>query len=163
MADSTDTFVREVWWFGSEGKASGSASLAQAFGVVFIGSTSPPSLLMEHIVHEATHHEFTARLAVDKQLTNGDALAPSPFRKNPRPLTRVLHAAVVAARLVEVLRRCQQYLDADERAQVQKSLDRLTLDLESGMRSLTEHAHWTPVGERMFDRMREFQTRTLVA
>jgi hypothetical protein len=83
-----------------------SATAVQTFGAVFLADGQHPLVTLEGLVHEATHLDVLMRLATDPLLLAGSAVAASPFRRRQRPLTRVLHAGVVAARVSELYTRC---------------------------------------------------------
>lgn len=152
MCATVITFTREIRWFTSNVRASGSASLTQGYGAIFIDSTGGKIKLLEHLLHESTHLEFTARMALDKYIVNGKDPAISPFRVNPRPLTRVLHATVVAARLIDVLDRLSDAGIGDSEY-LASTRERFVRDLDFGLGSMGEHAQWTPLGEELFSGM----------
>ncbi len=108
-----------------------------------------PVALYELAVHEATHLELIARMAADKLVVNGSDRAASPFRPMARPLTRVLHATLVAARLMEAMRR---YAPATDREQVfvRRREEQFTAELALGLATLTEHGRWTDIGDEFF-------------
>src|SRR5215218_2400860 len=106
MAGVVEAYVREILWYTcGDVPASRSLCVAQAFGAVFLHRRADRIEAAEHLAHEATHFELIARMAIDPLIENGDAPARSPFRAEPRPLGRVLHACLVSARLTAVLER----------------------------------------------------------
>ncbi|WP_328387451.1 aKG-HExxH-type peptide beta-hydroxylase [Nocardia sp. NBC_00416] len=150
MSRITETLVREVRWTKGSARASSSATLTQTYGAVFLrADLTRPVVLYELLVHEATHLELIARMAVDKLLTNGSVRAPSPFRPVARPLTRVLHATLVAARLAEAMRRYRPET-ARERDLLRQRTKQFTDDLAIGLATLTEHGRWTTIGNEFF-------------
>ncbi|GGL10648.1 aKG-HExxH-type peptide beta-hydroxylase [Nocardia jinanensis] len=154
MGGVTETLVREIRWTKGSARASSSATLTQIYGAVFLrAGLTRPVVLYELLVHEATHLELVARMAVDKLLTNGSDRAPSPFRPVARPLTRVLHATLVAARLAEAMRRYRPD-DDRERALVRQRQEQFTADLTIGLATLAEHGRWTPIGHQFFTDLR---------
>ncbi|MEU4314182.1 HEXXH motif-containing putative peptide modification protein [Nocardia sp. NPDC024068] len=154
MSRVTETLVREIRWTTGSAHGSASATLTQTYGAVFIrADLARPVVLYELLVHEATHLELIARMALDKLLTNGSLRAPSPFRSVARPLTRVLHATLVAARLAEAMRRYHP-ATAQERDLLRQRASRFAEDLAVGLATLAEHGRWTTIGHEFFTDLR---------
>lgn len=150
MSHIGETLIREVRWMNGSARASSSATLTQTYGAVFLrADLTRPVVLYELLVHEATHLELIARMAVDKLLVNGSERAASPFRAVARPLTRVLHATLVAARLVEAMRRYDPDTDR-EQVFVRRREEQFAADLAIGVATLTEHGRWTDIGDEFF-------------
>src|SRR5690606_32868694 len=103
--------VRELRWLAADDQTK-SATLTAAFGAVFLPLDPERLRINGVLVHEATHLELVTRMSLDKLVTNGSDRAPAPFKTFDRPLTRVLHATLVAARLVDAYDRCVDHVNA---------------------------------------------------
>jgi HEXXH motif-containing protein len=156
MAETVDVLVREIVWFDTDDRGSRSATLTQAYGAVFLYRDVQGIEVVEHLVHEATHLELTARMAVDPLVVNRDDRAPSPFRERPRPLGRVLHACVVAARIAAALDRCDDLVAEPERTESLRARARAVADFRAAMESLESRARWTERGSRLFGSLRAY-------
>ena len=84
-------------------------------GAIFIRAI-PGDLLftLERLVHEASHVRLYLMSIQPPYRSGQDLLIYSPFRKDPRPVGGVFHAAFVYCRLIEFLRRAYRAL-GDER------------------------------------------------
>jgi HEXXH motif-containing protein len=152
MAGTTSALVRELRWYDAPEGGFGSASLTQAYGALFL--TPGKRLdLYESLIHESSHLELTARMALDKLLVDGAVRAPSPFRDAKRPLSRVLHATFVCARLIHGYERCRTLVTPDEQRLANERGARLRDDLAKGIVTLAEHAEWTQLGSRLFSQL----------
>lgn len=153
MARTTETFVRELRWFVGPDDAVISVTLTQAFGAVFLVPTRSIALY-EALVHEATHLELMARMAIDKLIANGGQLARSPFRPDQRPLTRVLHAALVAVRVQHALGRCHDLLDREDQGIAASQRALFVANARNGLATLGEQGQLTPIGRELLASMR---------
>lgn len=153
MADVVRDLVREIRWIELADRGYVSATFTQTFGAVFL-TPAPSRTLYEFLIHEATHLELIVRMALDPLVSNRADTAASPFRTAPRPITRVLHAAVVAGRLVYGMRRCLPLVSGEERAHMQKSVELFDGHLRAALTTLDERAVFTPAGAEMIERMR---------
>ena len=119
-------FVSEIVVF--KGRRVRGASAPSYFGCVFIREPELESesgkwlWLAEHIVHEAAHHHLFVVMS-NEQLVDNDPLVTSPVRNDPRPLSGVIHAMFVEARLVRMFRILQVTAIPIPRALVDAKLD----------------------------------------
>jgi HEXXH motif-containing protein len=152
MAVTVNVLMRELRWLEGTNPMR-SATLTQTFGAVFLRNGLARMRLYEVLVHEATHLELVARMALDRLLENRSDRAPSPFKSDARPLTRVLHATFVAARLVTALERCQSHVSKEEGELARRWQSRFASSRDDGLRTLAEHAEWTATGRELFNAM----------
>jgi HEXXH motif-containing protein len=79
-------------------------------GAVFIRAAPEDMLFtLERLVHEASHVRLYLMAAHPMFATDRNRLLPSPFRKDPRPVAGVYHAAFVYGRLIEFARRAHRH------------------------------------------------------
>jgi HEXXH motif-containing protein len=150
MAQAINALVREVVWYETAyGPRSG--TLIQAYGAVFLAGGRTVASALADLVHEATHLEVVARLALEPTLRNPDDRDASPYRQRPRPLTRVLHVAMVATRGVEAFDRCLDALPPRQRDQGAAIREEFADSRTAALASLRRSARWTAVGERLWD------------
>jgi HEXXH motif-containing protein len=150
MAQAVDALVRQVVWYETA-RGPGSGTLHQAYGALFVVRGGGTARTLEALVHETTHLELMARFAVDKPLVNMSASATSPFRERPRPLSRVLHAVIVARRVVEAFDRCAAGLPPAEQRQAAALRQKMAESLEAGNAALARTGEWTPTGARLYE------------
>jgi HEXXH motif-containing protein len=150
MAQTIDALVRQVVWYETAAGPS-SGTLHQTYGALFVARGRGVARALEALVHETTHLELIARFAVDKPLANMTAAEISPFREQPRPLSRVLHAVVVARRVVEAFDRCAAGLPPSEQRQAATIRQTMVESLEVGNAALGRTGDWTPTGARLYE------------
>jgi HEXXH motif-containing protein len=150
MAQAIDALVRQVVWYETAA-GPGSGTLHQAYGALFVVRGGGVARALEALVHETTHLELMARFAVEKPLVNMAATEISPFRARPRPLSRVLHAVIVARRVVEAFDRCAAGLPPSEELQAAALRQKMAASLEAGNAALGRTGEWTPTGARLYE------------
>jgi HEXXH motif-containing protein len=152
--DAVTALVRQIVWFETRaGSGPRSGLIAQAFGAIFVAGDSDPVELIGSLVHETTHLDVIMRLAVDKLILNRAAQADSPFRVKPRPLIRVLHAAIVAARVSEAYDRCAAKLQDGNRERYEQEAATARRQLAEALSGLRATAECTPRGDALLARL----------
>lgn len=149
-----ERLVREIVVLSGTGLQS--ASVPFTFGAVYLCPRPAWTLLnyLDLLLHEAGHHSLTMKFALADLIRNPKAEAYSPLRCEPRPVTAVLHATFVLARITHGLMRL---LDADcgwGTDDVHQLLRLRTGELEQGLTSLAASADWTEPGEHLFADLR---------
>lgn len=126
-------------------------SSPKAFGAIWLrmpesGNEIP--WFLEHLVHECSHLQLNALLALDPLLTNPNDLHKAPIRPDPRPLFQVLHGTFVLARNRRVHRR----LIARHRdLELEPALERFDEQFASGIEVLSASMKPTPRGGRLLE------------
>jgi HEXXH motif-containing protein len=104
--DDITQLVSDVGVF--RGKPVRGASAPAFFGCVLVREPdediAPWIWFCDHLTHEAAHHRLYTAI-VDDPLVLDDRTVTSPVRKDPRPLSGVLHALFVETKLVDTFRR----------------------------------------------------------
>lgn len=150
--DELERYVRVVVPFRSEFMIGWASAVLQ--GAVFL-RTAPDDLLftVERFVHEGAHLRLYAMQRVWRVHDNdhGDLL-PSPFRRDPRPVTGVYHAAFVYGRLAEFFTRAEAATGTaaygDRAREIAPKYHRTVEILRTG-------ARLTDVGEALLDQLDE--------
>jgi hypothetical protein len=154
MAELIDTLVRQIVWYlpTRPGRIPKSGTVIKTFGAIFLTSGNDSLSVMEYLVHEATHLDLIMRLSADRLITNRDHLGQSPFRRQKRPLIRVLHAALVTARIRMAYERCAGSAGVDStRCREQSEWAKQSLaDALSGL----QEAEWTPTGAKLAEALK---------
>ncbi|HEY9779557.1 MAG TPA: HEXXH motif-containing putative peptide modification protein [Leptolyngbyaceae cyanobacterium] len=105
----------------------------------------------DHLVHEGAHILLHMANELTPFLQNPDFYgAPSPIRKDPRPLYGIFHSTYVFMRLVMLFKHFYTDSTVDE---VCFRLHRHLLGFYEGMQILNKYAIFTPEGEELFDGM----------
>ncbi len=130
------------------------ASIAHVLGFVLIDSginwTIP--LLIDTLVHEASHIELFIRQLVDPLVVRGQQYLKSPFRKLKRPQSAVLHSAFVLCRVCEVLEKIINDKSVEKlyREQTESLLKSNQKLLKEALYSLKEGAIFSEHGKILF-------------
>jgi HEXXH motif-containing protein len=107
------------------GRPVGGASAPAFFGCVLVNEpaagTDPWIWFAEQLMHEAAHTRLFTMI-VDDPLVLDDRIVASPVRTDPRPLSGVVHALYVEARLAEAFARLAEADVPAARADVAKKL-----------------------------------------
>lgn len=140
---------------------SNAGSSAAALGLVRISHLKPGqtwSRYYEALAHEAGHQILNLLLSSDPMIVNdSERLYASPLRREPRPLTAILHAAFVLARTLRAVRRLEAdsfydpatdavasaYNNAGNEASFAEKFEDCRATLEA-------HARFTANGKRFF-------------
>lgn len=86
----------------SAGATWSSGSQPEIPGLIHVAGLNGPVAALEGLVHESAHHHFTLLEAQSRLVDpNHDGLHPSPLRREPRPLTKVLLAVHALVHVVE--------------------------------------------------------------
>ncbi len=127
-----------------------SATSTSAFGAVFLEESAFNSqiLLLDLLVHEATHLELLLRNYFFQPLQNPEEYGPSPFRTEPRPLDAVLHAVFVLARLLMLHSRWPPSVRVGSAV-----VDDYRAKFAEGLSGLERHARCTDLGEVLLDEL----------
>lgn len=133
-----------------EGGEFQSATFEDVFGAVMVGvqyvQTVPSAF--EMLLHEGGHHSLFLRNLYATFVTNADEMVHHPLRHDPRPIKGAVHAAQALARMATGLARwCAEGGAPDE---VFRRRDNCVANFRTTLRTLAEHAAWTPAGERYF-------------
>lgn len=158
MAVAVDATVRNLVWLGSKSGRDmhrAQATLGQVFGVIFFGPPRSVVHLLEIIVHETTHLDVMMRTALDPLILNRDAVAQNPYRGTLRPLLRVLHGAVVAARVWVAHDRCLAQFSGSERELCLSLRREAAADLAVGVDGLKAVAECTAQGAALLATLSE--------
>lgn len=133
-----------------------SYTLRDLRGVIFLSPDPVPRSMAETIVHEYYHGVLNARMELEPHLAGGDAARVySPWRKDPRPLSGLLHALFVYVGIAEFLLRAERTQGlADQRCALR---DRRRLIVEQ---CRLGHAQapvelFTFAGRELLERLRE--------
>ncbi|MFC3194068.1 HEXXH motif-containing putative peptide modification protein [Marinicella sediminis] len=102
----------------------------------------------DHLIHESAHILLHTANEVSPVLKNPDFYgAPSPIRKDPRPMIGILHSTFVFMRLVMFFKHQVQFSKEDE---VYFRLHRHLLGFIEGMDSLSKYASFTEEGQALY-------------
>lgn len=129
------------------------------YGVSFLGMRAEWSVATyaDHIVHESAHHVLHARSELQSLLDNPTVTsAPSPIRRDARPLYGTLHATFVFYRLCTFFHR---YMERSGDRLVEPRFHRHLLGFYEGMNSLEKHARFAGKGVSLFAAMRRARER----
>jgi len=157
MAFEVDLLVRDyVWSAMVRGVGTPVGSLVQAFGAVFLPCGVGRLGLLEALVHETTHLDVTMRLALDNLVLNRETIGSSPVRDHDRPLTRILHVAMVSSRVHHALQRCRELLLDGELADCGARQQEAARQLVHSLETLNERAEWTSTGARLAQSLNDY-------
>ncbi len=124
-----------------------SASYREAIGTLYLTLHPDPVVMAEALVHEFSHAKLNALLELDPVLQNDwEAIHPSPYRPDPRPMMGVLlgaHAFVAVAR----------FLDAIDAPGMARRRAELAAKNRAAVATLRDAARPTPVGAGLIDEL----------
>ncbi len=128
-------------------------------GLIYVSLTAP-ILLAESFVHESAHLRFRSLEEVSEFYSGGqDMLVNTPLRKDPRPVSGLMHQLVVLrylTALYEKLLTSTHEAILRQRPQVEKRLHVHLQDLGAGKWMAKDAASaLTPEGRRLLDRLLE--------
>ncbi|WP_405059115.1 HEXXH motif-containing putative peptide modification protein [Kribbella sp. NBC_01505] len=160
IAAEVRELVTEVQFYRGPGP---SLSSSRTFGTIFMalpdGTYDPVHYVLEHLMHEASHHQLFALMAADPMLLNPDGERYySPIRSDPRPLYGIYHQAFVLSRLVYLwdLLADRGHRWAKERTNYDRG------QFRSADAVLREHGRFTDAGRRVPDSCRDLVESTRV-
>jgi hypothetical protein len=141
------------------------ASHDHMFGVVLAGTDATRTVQssVEVLLHEIGHHSLFLRVWRRDYLLNPTDMARHPLRPDARPLSGLLQAAYVLARMSMGLSRCVAVAATPDRPAFR---DMLAIDLEklsATLDALDEHARWTDIGAELRDELRAVADRLLAS
>lgn len=145
---------------GSHDEKQLSASYREYIGAVYL--TLHPNVFstVEALVHEFQHNKLNLVLQQHELLENADApLYRSPIRPDLRPLSGILLAAHAFVPIAELYRRLVERRPAAS-GPVQR-LSELVGKNDEALRTLGQHARWTPVGARIHEELLAWHTQHL--
>jgi hypothetical protein len=125
------------------------------FGMIFLkafDNTQNLFDMIEMVVHESAHHYIFAVSVFDPIVLNAPTeLFTSPFRKDPRPMIGVYHAAFVLGRLLYIFSKLLNYA-GDVQVSTQQILDKIK-DFEARFKFsvdlILQEAKLTEIGRRL--------------
>lgn len=123
------------------------------FGASFFDLDPEWSVLAyaDHVIHEAAHQRFHAEFESEPALLNPTSTqAPSPIRRDPRPLEGSLHATFVFMRLTQFMERI---VGSDVSLDATSRLHRHFLGFQTGIDTLNTYAEFTERGKIFFEHM----------
>ncbi len=148
-------FISELRIF--EGSSLRGASSPSYFGAVLIREPNPDTVtwlwFADHLTHEAAHHRLYIACG-DDPLVATERTVTSPVRSDPRPLSGVMHALWVEARLVTTFRALAGVCESlpvrpDE---LEASLAEFEHTLAACIATIEPHVQsLTPVGRRLLE------------
>lgn len=147
MADEIELGVRLVVPVGQFEDRHESASYAEAVGIIYSSLHPDPLIMAEALVHEHSHGKLNALSAIAPLLDNPEAMALSPLRPDPRPLSGVLlaaHALVSIAALQRRMREAEDPLALTARAE--RRFQQVIEQARAATRTLLAGARPTPTG-----------------
>ncbi|WP_086665692.1 aKG-HExxH-type peptide beta-hydroxylase [Lentzea kentuckyensis] len=118
------------------------ASAPAFFGCVLVREAdediAPWIWFADHLTHEAAHHRLYTAI-VDDPLVVDDRTVTSPVRKDPRPLSGVVHALYVETKLIDTFRRLQSADVPVSQAELADKLAEFTLLHQQCVEVISEH------------------------
>jgi HEXXH motif-containing protein len=135
-----------------------SGSFKEAPGLIALSWDDDVPVLAEALVHEYHHQKLNALLNLDRLIEGPtfEAIYPSPWRKDARPLLGILHGVYT---FQAVLRFWIKLLATKEvesyKTPIRKRTHTLHSQLLTALATLQEYAIWSPLGEAFFEAIRE--------
>lgn len=129
-----------------------SATFREAPGLMALSWTPDASVMVEAVVHEYHHQKLNALMNLDSIIEGptSEARFYSPWRRDPRPLTGLLHGAYVFQAVLEFWTR---FFDADipllHEERVRQRMYLISKQVEIALDSLTNAADLSPIGEML--------------
>lgn len=131
-----------------------------ALGIIRISHLKPEQSwgrYFENLVHETAHQHLNHIFLVDKLIENEDSgLYSSPLRREPRPLSGILHALFVLARTIRAQNRLISHPSYDAvRDQINSAYNNsgntasFEVKLNDCWVTLSQHARLTATGKRL--------------
>ena len=105
------------------------------------------------LVHEAAHTRMSPLFELDPLIEDdGQAIHPSPWRQDPRPLKGLLNGVQAFANVHHFFQRLPELPDWP-RSRTERILEEQKAKLITGWRYLTEHTEPTPLGALVFEEL----------
>jgi HEXXH motif-containing protein len=128
---------------------------AAFLGALFMGECRHPfsddMYTAEHLLHEHSHLRLRLIMEQDPVFHGDpDALVPSPWRRDPRPLIGIVQGVFVFARVARFLRQAHRLLGEERFATRRRAV---TGDLRGGLETLRDPSlvRFTPVGQAIIE------------
>jgi hypothetical protein len=151
IAAEHDEFVTHTKLF--DGVVLRGMTATRAFGAIFL--RIPPrdddalTYWIEHLVHEISHLKLELLAQHGPLVLNPpEERYPPPIRKDPRPMSGIVHATFVLARMVRVFGTLVALGHGPAHA---ARLDALTAQFEQGLSTVRAHARFTEHGRLIAD------------
>lgn len=135
-----------------------SASYHEAPGLITMSWTPENVMIAEALVHEYHHQKLNALMNIDPLIEDPEELAIyySPWRKDPRPLRGLLHAAFTFQAIVEFYNNLMDshLAHLDEEQQLRR-IYQGSCQVAYALEALQEQGHFTRLGMSLLEGLRK--------